>query len=201
MNTDQTPTTAPDGPRSRGFNCCAIAAIVLLVLFGLGGMALTEFEKGIDGYGQLEGGLAGSVAEPLGAGTTARYEDGLKITVSRPKQEPDGSYGFTVTYDNGTDEEVRPGGAGPGSSVGTTGSAPLVVRAGKSLDDHTTVPALTWLNPDACAAALAPPLGKGRKLSVPVRVRPGTTGSPITVQVAPKSAGFRETAYWQFDLG
>ncbi|GGV53946.1 hypothetical protein GCM10010293_67510 [Streptomyces griseoflavus] len=30
-----------------------------------------------------------------------RYEDGLKVTVGPPRREADGTYGLTVTYENG----------------------------------------------------------------------------------------------------
>lgn len=201
MDTDPTPTDIPTADEPRRFNGCAIAAVVLAVLVVLGAWALAEFEKGLDGYGQLEqGGPSGYVADPLGPGATARYEDGLKVTVSRPRPESDGTYSLTVTYENDTDEELRPGGESPEAGVSEYGSAPLVVRAGTSLDDYASGYSLTWLNWRESAAALVPPLGTDEKRSVPVRVKPSRTGVPITVEVDPPAAGFRETAYFQLTL-
>ncbi|MFG2341143.1 hypothetical protein [Streptomyces yangpuensis] len=201
MDTDPTPTDTPTADTPRWFKGCAIAALCLLGLAGLGAWALAEFEKGLDGYGQLEqSGPSGSVADPLGPGATARYEDGLKITVSRPRAEPDGTYSLTVTYDNDTDEELRPGGASADSAVSSYGDAPLAVRAGRSLDDSASGYSLNWLNSDESTAALMPPLGADRKRTVPVRVRPSTKGVPVTVEVQPPTAGFRETAYFQLTL-
>ncbi|MFE1825890.1 hypothetical protein [Streptomyces yangpuensis] len=201
MDTDRTPADTPTPDTPRWLKGCAIAALCLLGLVGLGAWAIAELEKGLDGYGQLEqSGPSGSVADPLGPGATARYEDGLKITVSRPRAEPDGTYSLTVTYDNDTDEELRPGGDSAASAVSSYGDAPLAVRAGRSLDDSASGYSLNWLNSDESAAALMPPLGADRKRTVPVRVRPSTKGVPVTVEVEPPTAGFRETAYFQLTL-
>ncbi|WP_404962310.1 hypothetical protein [Streptomyces sp. 147326] len=201
MDTNPTPTDTPTADKPRWFNGCAVAVVVLIVLFGVGAWALAEFEKGFDGYGQLEqSGPSGYVADPLGPGATARYEDGLKVTVSRPREESDGSYSLTVTYENDTDEELRPGGESSDSSVSESGSAPLVVRAGKSLDDYASGYGLTWLNRRESAAALMPPLGADEKRTVPVRIKPGSKGIPVTVEVDPPTADFRETAYFQLTL-
>ncbi|WP_030759635.1 hypothetical protein [Streptomyces sp. NRRL F-2664] len=202
MDTDRTPTDTPAADTPRWLKGCTLAALVLLGLAGLGAWGLAEFEKGLDGYGQLEqSGPSGSVADPLGPGATARYEDGLKITVSRPRAEPDGTYSLTVTYDNDTDEELRPGGESAASAVSEYGDAPLTVRAGRSLDDHTSGDSLDWLNSKESAAALLPPLGTDRTRRVPVRVRPGAKGATVTVEVDPPAAGYRETAHFQLTLG
>ncbi|MER5777479.1 hypothetical protein ABT144_24965 [Streptomyces sp. NPDC002039] len=201
MDTDQTPTSTPTADSPRGFNGCAIAVVILTGLVVLGAWALAEFEKGFDGYGQLEqSGPSGSVADPLGPGATARYEDGLKVTVSRPRAESDGSYSLTVTYDNDTDEELRPGGESLDSAVSESGLAPLVVRAGESLDDYVSEYSVTWSNRREAAAALMPPLGTEKKRTVPVRVKPSRKGIPVTVEVDPPTADFRETAHFQFTL-
>ncbi|MGW6982234.1 hypothetical protein ACWGE1_22820 [Streptomyces sp. NPDC054932] len=203
MDTDPAPTDTPTADKPRRFNGCAVAAAVLVVLAVLGAWALAEFEKGLDGYGQLEqSGPAGHVADPLGPGATARYEDGLKVTVSRPRPEADGTYSLTVTYENDTDEELRPGGESSVDSVSEHGPAPLVVRAGRSLDDHTSGFSLNWLNSRESAAALMPPLGTDKKRTVPVRIRPSTDakGIPVTVEVDPPEAGYRETAYFELTL-
>lgn len=121
----------------------------------------------------------------LGAAALAEVEKGL-----------DG-YGH---LDNGTDEVLHPGGPSLKTSVSTIADAPLVVRPGKSLDDYASGYDLTWLNEDEAASVLMPPLGKEKKRTVLVRVEPGKQGTPVTVEVAPPSAGYRETAYWQLDL-
>ncbi|GAA4949883.1 hypothetical protein GCM10023238_15230 [Streptomyces heliomycini] len=65
-------------------------AALLLGLLAWGAWALDEFEKGLDGAGQLEqSGALGDRRDPLGPGATARYEDGLKVTVGPPRREPD----------------------------------------------------------------------------------------------------------------
>jgi len=181
---------------------CTIAVLVLTVLAGLGAWALAELEKGLDGYGQLEqGGASGSVADPLGPGMTARYEDGLEITVGAPLREPDGTYRFTVTYDNGTDEDLHLGDETPQAGVSTYGPAPLVVRPGKSLDDYVTGYDLTWLNEEASARALMSPLAADDKRTVPVHISATRPGIPVTVEVAVPDAGYRETAYFQLTAG
>ncbi|MFB7462767.1 hypothetical protein ACFCZ1_04560 [Streptomyces sp. NPDC056224] len=201
MDMEPTPTDTPTAANSRWFNGCAIAFLVVSALVALGAWALAEFEKGLDGYGQLEqSGPSGSVADPLPPGATARYEDGLKVTVSRPRAEPDGTYSLTVTYENDTDEELRPGGDSFEASVSANGSAPLVVRAGKSLDDYASGYSLSWLNRRESAAALMPPLGTEKKRTVPLRIKPSAKGIPVTVEVDPPDAGFRETAHFQLTL-
>ncbi|MFD9380010.1 hypothetical protein ACFWBH_31610 [Streptomyces sp. NPDC059999] len=201
MDTDQTPTSTPTSDTPRGFYGCAIAVAVLTCLVAWGAWALAEFEKGLDGYGQLEqSGPSGYVADPLGPGATARYEDGLKVTVSRPRPEPDGTYSLTVTYKNDTDEELLPGGESPEAGVSEYGPAPLVVRAGTSLDDYASGYSVSWSNRRESAATLMPTLGTDKKRSVPIRVKPSRKGIPVTVEVDPPSAGFRETAYFQLTL-
>ncbi|THA86025.1 hypothetical protein [Streptomyces sp. A0592] len=203
MDTDENPkrTATPPAEEPRRYHGCAIAVLVLLVLAALGAWALAELEKGLDGYGQLEqSGPSGSVADPLGPGATARYEDGLKVTVGRPRPESDGTYSLTVTYENDTDEELRPGGESPAGAVSEYGPAPLVVRAGRSLDDHASGYSLDWVNSREAGAALMAPLGTDRKRTVPVRVRPSAKGIPVTVEVDPPAAGYRETAHFQLIL-
>lgn len=90
-------------------------------------------------------------------------------------------------------------------------------RSGKALDSgtlsptaassagpgHTPAPApgVTFLDRAASVTALTPPLGTEHKRTVPVRVKPDREGGLVTVEVAPQSPGYRDTAYWQFDLG
>ncbi|MFI8961697.1 hypothetical protein ACIGO8_06230 [Streptomyces sp. NPDC053493] len=196
---------APAERASRWPLGCGIAMFVLLGLLGLGAWALQEFEKGLDGYGQLEQsgstGMSGSVASPFAAGMTARYEDGLKVTVSPPHADAGGrTYSFTVTYENDTDGTIRPGGESLDSSVSTYGQAPLVVRAGRSLDDHTADYTLDWPDWRGAASVLLPPLAEGETRTVPVRIEPSRKGIPVTVEVAPPDAGYRETAHFQLQL-
>ncbi|MGW0885716.1 hypothetical protein [Streptomyces sp. NPDC002671] len=203
MDTDSTsPDTAAAGDM-RWFSGCAIAAVVLAVVVAFGACALEDVEKGLDGYGQLEeqDGASGSVADPLGPGATARYEDGLKITVSAPRAEADGTYAISVTYDNGTDEELHPGGESFDGSVSELGPAPLVVRPGKSLDNYVTDYDLTVLDRGSVAAMLWSPLAGGDQRTVLVRFKPTQAGIPVTVEVAPPDAGYRETAYFQLTAG
>ncbi|MFJ2577090.1 hypothetical protein [Kitasatospora aureofaciens] len=199
MDTDSTPTSPPTSGNPRWATGCGIAMLVLTALAVLGAVALGKFEKSLTGYGHLED-LSGSVAEPLRPGATAHYDDGLTITVSPPHREPDNTYSFTITYDNGTDKELRPGGKSPDTSFDTSGSAPIVVRAGKTLDPDIPGYGLTLLDRDGSASVLMPLLGEDQKRTVPVRVKPDKEGSFVTVEVTPMSAGYRETAYWQFNL-
>ncbi|MFE6846899.1 hypothetical protein [Streptomyces sp. NPDC057686] len=202
MDTDTDPT--PDSAKAaspRRLGGCATALLVLAVLALVGAVALAEIAKGLQGGGHLDnGGTSGSVANPLGPGATARYIDDLEVTVSRPRREAGGTYRFTITYANGTDEVLHPGGQSEKTSVSTITDAPVVVRPGESHEDYGSDHRLTWLNENEAAAALMPPLGKGGKRTVVVKVVPGRQGTPVTVEVAPPSAGFRETAHWQLVL-
>ncbi|MFF2545733.1 hypothetical protein ACFVUY_24585 [Kitasatospora sp. NPDC058063] len=213
MDTNAAPAHPRPSVDPRWATGCGIAVALLTALVVVGAMVLAEFEDSLTQHGYVKG--PGTVVEPLGAGGTARYDDGLRITVSPPHREPDNSYSFTITYDNGTGRELRPGGTSPDTGLGTTGaSAPVVVRPGKALDSgvpsptaapgagHAPVPApgMTFLDGAASVTALTPPLGTEQKRTVPVRVKPDREGGPVTVEVAPKSPGYRDTAYWQFDL-
>ncbi|MDN3295001.1 hypothetical protein QWM81_13255 [Streptomyces ficellus] len=201
METDETPTDNARTTESRWPQGCAVALIVLVVLGSLGLWGLHEVEKGLDGYGQLEGGASYS---PLTPGTTARYEDGLKVTVSVPRREPDGrTYSFTVTYENGTDRPLTPGDTSADASVSTYahGSAPLVVRAGQRYDDDTRLDDIDWLNYLEAGEKLLPPLAEDESVTVPVRVTGSRKGMPVTVEVTPPDAGYRETASWELTLG
>ncbi|MET8544489.1 hypothetical protein ABZW03_28180 [Kitasatospora sp. NPDC004799] len=215
MDTNAAPAHPQPSDSPRWATGCGIGLAVLTALVVLGAVALAKFEDSLTQHGYVKG--PGTVVEPLHAGGTARYDDGLRITVSPPRREPDNSFSFTITYDNGTGEELRPGGTSPDTGLGTTGgSAPVVVRSGKALDSGTPsptpassagpgpapvpAPGVTFLDRAVSVTALTPPLGTEQKRTVPVRVKPDRAGGPVTVEVAPKSPGFRDTAYWQFDL-
>ncbi|MET8630180.1 hypothetical protein ABZW30_41810 [Kitasatospora sp. NPDC004669] len=170
MDTDSTPKNPPASGNPRWATGCGIVMTVLTALVVLGGVALAKFENSLTEHGHLED-LSGSVAEPLRPGTTAHYDDGLTITVSPPHREPDNSYSLTVTYDNGTDKELRPGGTSPDTSFGMSGSAPIVVRGGKPLDPDIPGYGVTVLDRAGSASVLMPPLGSDRKRTVPVRVK------------------------------
>ncbi|MFI1932425.1 hypothetical protein [Streptomyces sp. NPDC020330] len=197
VDTSATDTSAADpspADSSRWFYGCAIAAIVFFVLILLGAAAVTEFEKSLDGDGQMEQpGLSGSVSQPLGPGMTARYEDGLSVTVSRPQLHDDGTYSLTVTFKNGTDEQLR--------LDGDSFPPALVVRAGESGDDYASGYSVSWLNSEKSRAALVPPLAEGKERGVAVRMKPTRSGVPVTVEVTPPDAGYRETAHFQLTLG
>ncbi len=191
---DTSATDTPPADSSRWFYGCAIAVIAFFVLIMLGAAAVTEFEKNLDGDGQMEQpGLSGSSSQPLGPGATARYEDGLWVTVSRPEPHGNGTYSLTVTFKNGTDEELR--------LNGDAFPPPLVIRAGESGDDDAGVYSVTRLNSEESAAALVPPLSEGEERTVPVRLKPARKGTPVTVEVTPPDAGYRETAHFQVTLG
>lgn len=179
---------------SRGFYGCVIALIAFFTLIALGAHAFTEFEKGLDGDGQLERtGRSGSAYQPFGPGTTARYEDGLWVTVSFPERQDDGTYSLTVTFKNGTDEELLLG----EESLSDT----LEVEPDESGQDYAAGSYVDWLNWDESASALAPPLPEGEERTVPVRLRPDRKGTPVTVSVTPPHPGHRETARFQLTLG
>ncbi|WP_344607009.1 hypothetical protein [Streptomyces glaucus] len=189
MHTDTPAAGTSTAHSNRWFTGCAVALLAFFVLIGLGALALAEFEKSLDGHGQLE-----QDPHPFGPGATARYEDGLEAAVSAPHREPDGTYRFTVTYDNSTEEELLPGG------TSSPGPAPLVVREGELYRDHASGYSLEWLNQDEAVSALMPPLGADDTRTVPVHVRPGGEGTPVLVEVTPPSADYRETAYFQLTL-
>ncbi|MBA8945233.1 hypothetical protein ACWDY7_07730 [Streptomyces calvus] len=199
MDVDVVSDGGPTAKGSTGFAGCAVALVLFVVLMAGVAWVLDELVKGLDGYGQLEQtgtGASGSVVEPYGPGASARYEDGLKITVSRPHEESDGTYRFTVTYDNDTGQELLLGGEPTGGA-----DPALEVREGEPLDDdYSHDYFLTWLNEQECAAALTAPLGEGETRSVPVHVEPSRKGIPVTVEVEPADDDFRETAYFLLSL-
>ncbi|MEU5710527.1 hypothetical protein [Streptomyces flaveolus] len=200
MDSPSTDTVATGS--TRWLTGCALAAIIIAALVAYGAYALEDLEKGLDGYGQMEqAGRSGTVADPLGPGETAQFEDGLKVTVSPPIAKGNGTHAFFVTYENGTDAEVLPGGPSLEDSVSEIGPAPLVVRPGESLDDYVTDYDLDWLNRQAAASDLVAPLAEGEKRTVPVHVKPTRAGIPVTVEVAVPDAGYRETAYFQLTVG
>ncbi|MFI9191988.1 hypothetical protein ACIG0A_22185 [Streptomyces californicus] len=197
MDTEATTSAPADthpAPSSRGFYGCAIAMIVALVLIALAAAGLSDFEKGLDGDGQMEQpGPDGSSSQPLGAGMTARYEDGLWVTVSAARPEGDGVYRLTVTYENDTDGELHLG--------RTSLDRPLVVRGGAADEDGTSDYSTSWVNSEQSEDALAPVLPEGESRVVPVLVEPSRKGAPVTVEVTPPHSGYRETAYFELSVG
>ncbi|MFI1225600.1 MULTISPECIES: hypothetical protein [unclassified Streptomyces] len=196
MDTEAAATATDTSPAagSRGFYGCAIALIAFFALIALGAHALTEFEKGLDGDGQMEQpGSSGSAYQPLGPGMTARYEDGLWVTVSHAQPHDDGTYSVTVTFKNGTDEELR---LGEEAFPGT-----LDVEPGESGQDYAPGYDVNWLNREESASALVPPLPEDDERTAPVRLKPARKGAPVTLEVTPPDAGYRETAHLQLTLG
>ncbi|MEU7469404.1 hypothetical protein AB0A94_12825 [Streptomyces sp. NPDC044984] len=190
METHPVPANLPAVKETGCFIGCAVALLLFLVLLAWGAWALDEFEKGLDGSGQLEQtGASGDRWDPLGPGATARYEDGLKVTVGPPRREPDGTYGLTVTYENDTDEEVS----------FDDGCETLEVREGEPSDDAVGHD-LTWLNRRECDSALARPLGVDETRSVPVHVEPSGRGVPVTVEVGWPYGTSRDAAYFLLGL-
>lgn len=191
---DTSATDSSPAGGSRWFYGCSIAVIALLTLVVLGAAALTEFEKGLDGDGQLEqAGPSGSVSRPLAPGMTARYEDGLRITVSLPQKDDHGVYSLTVTFENDTDEELL---LGEEAFPDT-----LDMEPGESGQDYVPGYDVNWLNRDESASVLAPPLPEGEERTVPVRLKPARTGAPVTLELTPPHAGYRETTHFQVLLG
>ncbi|MFD7062821.1 hypothetical protein [Streptomyces sp. NPDC059906] len=200
MDTDSASTPASTGENKGCVTGCTLVLLFLTLLVAAGAWALDELDKSLDGDGQLEQtGASGSVADPLSAGVVARYEDGLNVTVDPPQRESDGTYSFTVTYDNGTDEKILPGGESVEDSISELGPAHLTVRAGESLDDYSEY-TLTWLNQQESAFLLILPLDAGETRSIPVTVQPSERGIPVTVEVAPPDDGYRSTAYFHLVL-
>ncbi|MEU5209016.1 hypothetical protein [Streptomyces sp. NPDC020742] len=199
--------TADDAGRAnRWYAGCTAAFTVLCALGALAVWGLSELEKGLDGYGQIEetaDGTSGGAADPLAPGVTAHYEDGLSVTVGVPHREPGGpAHRFTLTYENDTDATLTPGGDSAAASVSEYQAAPLVVRAGDPLDSGTPEGGSSsdWLNRDEAAQRLMRPLRAGERRTVPVRVVGSVEGMAVTVAVAPPDDGYRETAYWKVTL-
>lgn len=195
MDTEEVTAAETSPPASsRGLYGCAIALIAFFALIALGAHALTEFEKGIDGDGQLEQpGPSGSSSQPLGPGMTARYEDGLWVTVSIPERHDDGTYSLTVTFKNGTDEELLLG--------EEAFSDTLDVEPGESGQEYAAGSYVDWLNQDGALHALVLPLPEGEERTVPVRLKPERKGAPVTLEVTPSHPGYQETAHFQLTLG
>ncbi len=190
--------TGGTGSARRWHVGCSVALVAAFVLVILGAWGLREFEKGLDGDGQLDMPRehAGSVVEPLPGGVTARYEDGLRVTVGPPRPEGDGrTYRITITYENGSDETLEPGTGGYGDA--------LDVRAGRPGDSSWTAADGTsdWLDFREAERLLGRPLAEDGKRDVPVRVTASRKGLPLTVEVRPPHRSYREAAYWQLTLG
>ena len=181
---------------------CVVALTILTVLAGLGAVVLQEFEEGLDGTGQIEsadGAPDGSVADPFSAGDTARYEDGLQVTVGDVARMRGGARHVTVTFENGTDEPLP-----LESGQGMQHDRLLDVCAGEPLDDCAPDDArdVTWVNADAATAELHGRLAPGDSLTVPVQVQGDGHGTqPVTLASTPYSASDRDTVYWRFDIG
>ncbi|MFJ6516215.1 hypothetical protein ACIQMO_29615 [Streptomyces sp. NPDC091406] len=195
MDTEEVTAAETSPPASpRGFYGCVIALIAFFTLIALGAHALAEFEKGLDGDGQLEQpGFSGSSSQPLGPGATARYEDGLWVTVSIPERHDDGTYSLTVTFKNGTDEELLLG--------EERFSDTLEVEEDEYGQDYVAGSYVSWVNWDEAASALVPPLPEDEERTVPVRLKPDRKGVPVTLEVTPPHSSYRETAHFQLTLG
>ncbi|MFG3253892.1 hypothetical protein [Streptomyces sp. NPDC048172] len=194
-------TGAATGGDSKWTVGCAVALTIVTVLAALGAIALQEFEKGLDGTGQVEaaGGPDGSVADPFAAGDTARYEDGLKVTVGDAERGSGGVHRFTVTFENGTDDPLPLGETGSYAADGLLG-----VCAGEPLDDCTPDDArdVDWVNSESVTARFQGELKPGDSLTVPLRLKGDGEGTqPVTVETTPYSASYRDTVYWRLDLG
>ena len=197
---EQTAQTAKQD--STWATCCGVVTVVLVLLLGLGAWGVSELEKGLDGYGQVESGDTGpdgSVADPFGPGGSARYEDGLDITVDEGRGEQDGRVRhFNLTFENGTDDTVQLGGTTNGDDVYEA----LDVRAGRPLDDNGPDDGSTsdWLGSEEALDALRAPLRADETRTVPLRVTGDTKGMAITVEVMPQDDEYRDTVYWHLTL-
>ncbi|KPC60551.1 hypothetical protein ADL29_29005 [Streptomyces chattanoogensis] len=170
--------------------------MVLTSLVLLGIAALAWVVESVKDPRRLENGSS------LGPGGTAEYADGLSVTVSAPSREPDGSYRFTITYDNDADEPISPiGGSEDGVSQYEISHDPLIVRAGKRYGADAAAPGdLNWANDEQVARKLLPSLEEGESVTVPIHITDAKRGTPVTVEVEPQSAGYREGANWEFTL-
>ncbi|MGW7415187.1 hypothetical protein [Streptomyces sp. NPDC054863] len=193
---DGIPSPGDDAAKSGALKGCATAGIVLACLALLGLVALTQLADGVKEPRRLES------SDSLRPGEAAEYADGLRVTLSVPSKEPDGSYRFTLTYDNGTEEAIRPiGDSEDGASSYDISHAPLIVRAGKLYDgDAATTASIKWANDEQVARELLPSLEAGDSVTVPVHVTDAKRGTPVTVEVKPPSAGYRPGAGWEFTL-
>ncbi|MFF4948406.1 hypothetical protein [Streptomyces chattanoogensis] len=186
-----------DGAAGTGSSGCAIAGIVLTGVVLLGILALAWVVESVKDPRRLE------TDSPLGPGGTAEYADGLRVTVSTPSRQPDGSYRFTITYDNDTDEPIRPIGDSEDGGVSQyeISHDPLIVRAGKVYGTDAAAPGdINWANDEQVARKLLPPLEEGESVTVPIHITDAKRGTPVTVEVEPPSAGYREGANWEFTL-
>ncbi|MFD3513802.1 hypothetical protein [Streptomyces sp. NPDC058657] len=193
---DGSPSLDNNAARSGASKGCAIAGVVLACLALLGLVALDRLADSMKDPRRLES------SSSLVPGQTAEYADGLRITASEPTQEPDGSYRFTLTYDNGTDEPIRPiGDSEDGVSQYDISHDPLIVRAGTRYGGDAAAVDINWANDAQVARELLPPLEPGENVTVPIHVTGARRGTPVTVEVEPQSAGYRPGASWEFTLG
>ncbi|NSC23534.1 hypothetical protein FM076_21215 [Streptomyces albus subsp. chlorinus] len=199
--------------RAGGWQAGCVAVLFLgVLLLAAGALWLSELERGLDGYGQIEegaGGASAGVADPLAPGGTATYEDGLAVTVGGVRRVPGtapGTYRFAVTYENHSDGTLRIGEPDAEANVSEYDDAPLVVRAGAALDDGAEDGSTSvWHTSRAAGRRLTAPLGEGERRTVPVRVtvRPGSGHeTTLTVVVLPQggSATGRDAAHWEMTL-
>ncbi|GAA2084953.1 hypothetical protein GCM10009801_46410 [Streptomyces albiaxialis] len=198
---DETADKALTGGDGKWTVGCAVALTILTVLAGLGAVALREFEQGLDGTGQIEtsDGPDGSVTEPFTSGATARYEDGLKVTVGDAEKGRGGVHTFAVTFENGTDEPLPLDDTGSYAADGL-----LDVCEGDPRDDCAPGDArdVTWLNAESVTARLTGTLDPGESRTVPLRIEgDGEGAQPVTVETTPYSASHRDTVYWRLDIG
>ncbi|WP_431042407.1 hypothetical protein ACQUSR_11140 [Streptomyces sp. P1-3] len=173
-----------------------MVTVIVLILSGVCFFtyAIYSLEKSLKG----NGGVEGSAENPLGAGDTERYENGLRVTVSEPRLEPDGTtHRFTVTYENESDRTLTalPMGAG---------RVPLVVNDGEPLDhdDPDDSSSSYTIDLEETVRKLLTRLDAGDSITVPVRVVGSKEGMTITVKVWMPFEGYRydHPVYWTLTL-
>ncbi|MCT6777400.1 hypothetical protein LXH09_12275 [Streptomyces sp. CS7] len=67
--------------------------------------------------------------------------------------------------------------------------------------EHPPLPSVASMDTEEAVTALAPLLPEGEERTVPVRLKPGREGAPVTLEVTPPHPGYRETAHFQLTLG
>ncbi|MCT2592916.1 hypothetical protein LHJ74_23885 [Streptomyces sp. N2-109] len=174
---------------------------VLLVLAVVVAVALHELQEDIDAAGGPELNSPGGFGEPLSAGNTARYKDGVKLKLSAlhravpafgdgAREPGDRTYLFSLTYENGGDEPLA---FGPDHATG------FDFWAGTHAEEDALLEgAPDWENGEETEALLPGALEPGRSLTLPLRYTLAE-GVPVVTFSVELMDG-REPVYWEIPV-
>ncbi|MCF6524210.1 hypothetical protein [Streptomyces sp. JJ36] len=142
----------------------------------------------------------GDVLDPLLGPGTARYEDGVEVTVTEPRPARDRTgdggpgpdtrtFAFSVTYANRSD-----------APLSFAFAAPMEAWAGgvDRQGDESAAAAVDHVNDEDAARRLPENLAPGRSLTIPLRYRVAADVQQLTFMYG--AGDLREDAYWELSL-